>query len=123
MNCTKRDSCEKISTILDKDMLDFQYTDCINDTCSLCKNKMTPTGPSWMPVNPCDGCAKEDEMGYYYDFNNECRCSIQSRYYHEKYAVEKLLRWIIDFQKINPWAIGITHTAYLESMLRQLGEI
>lgn len=39
MNCTKIDSCSKIMAVLDKDMLDFQYADCINQICSLCTNK------------------------------------------------------------------------------------
>ena len=36
MNCTKLDTCRKILCILDKDMLDFQYVDCIKQTCGKC---------------------------------------------------------------------------------------
>jgi len=36
-NCVKLDECDKIKVILDKDMLDFQYADCIRKTCYLCE--------------------------------------------------------------------------------------
>jgi hypothetical protein len=39
IDCAKLDSCYKIMIILDKDMLDFQYVDCINDVCGKCTNK------------------------------------------------------------------------------------
>jgi hypothetical protein len=34
--CAKLKSCEKINTILDKDMLEFQYVDCIKQVCKEC---------------------------------------------------------------------------------------
>lgn len=37
--CKKIDFCEKIKIILDKDMLEYQYADCIRKTCAVCKQK------------------------------------------------------------------------------------
>lgn len=39
MNCAKINTCDKIMTILDKDMFDFQYIDCINNVCNKCDGK------------------------------------------------------------------------------------
>jgi hypothetical protein len=38
-NCAKIDTCDKIKAILDKDMLEFQYAECIRKVCSLCRMK------------------------------------------------------------------------------------
>jgi hypothetical protein len=38
-NCKKLDECSKIAIILDKDMLDCQYVQCIKETCASCKEK------------------------------------------------------------------------------------
>jgi hypothetical protein len=40
-NCKDFDTCPKIKTILDKDMLDFQYIECINRVCASCRNSGT----------------------------------------------------------------------------------
>lgn len=37
--CSKLDTCWKINIILDKDMLDAQYRECINLVCSSCELK------------------------------------------------------------------------------------
>lgn len=36
MECEKLNECYKIKMILDKDMLDFQYVDCIKKVCEEC---------------------------------------------------------------------------------------
>ena len=37
--CSKINSCRKITIILDKDMLDFQYAEAIRSVCEVCKAK------------------------------------------------------------------------------------
>jgi len=34
--CPKLDECYKVKMILDKDMLDFQYAECIREVCTGC---------------------------------------------------------------------------------------
>ena len=36
--CSKIDTCYKIEVILDKDLLDFQYAEAIENTCSNCSD-------------------------------------------------------------------------------------
>jgi predicted amidophosphoribosyltransferase len=52
-NCTKIDTCEKIKIIMDKDMLDFQYADCIREVCMKCNR---PKGYDY--AFNCEVCGK-----------------------------------------------------------------
>jgi len=42
--CPKLDECHKVKMVLDKDMLDFQYAECIRQVCTNCP------GPAANPV-------------------------------------------------------------------------
>ena len=37
--CPRINDCYKIKMIMDKDMLDAQYTQCIREVCQICKEK------------------------------------------------------------------------------------
>jgi len=37
--CPKIDTCYKIKMIMDKDMLDSQYAQCIREVCKICKER------------------------------------------------------------------------------------
>jgi len=36
-NCTKLDTCPKITMLRDKDMLDFQFAESVRAVCALCE--------------------------------------------------------------------------------------
>lgn len=127
MNCAKINSCEKINIILDKDMLDFQYTDCINKACASCANKLVGSSSfhsEWMPENPCSAYHKCDEHP---DFKS-VKCAFCSRTpppERDKYQAritsqKKLLEHLIaTTDESKNCSHVITHTE-LESMLMQL---
>ena len=37
--CPKLDECHRVKMVLDKDMLDFQYVQCIRQICSTCSGR------------------------------------------------------------------------------------
>ena len=38
-DCPKLNTCYKVLMILDKDLLDFQYADCIREICGRCEGE------------------------------------------------------------------------------------